>query len=188
MTSVLAELGGRFAGRWAALLVVPGMIYTFGATAAWRLGHARWADIGRLGDLPNLTDSGSRWAVLVVALPVLSAVVAMTAHGAAAMLARLWFEPWPRPLGPLARRLAELRRRRWELLKRRYIEADESYGSSPRADERERLNAVAGLRNGIALVPPARLGPATAFERSICESGTGIASTSCSRGPGSGWC
>ena len=48
MNTVVAELGRKYVERWVAMLVLPGLLYVAGAAAAWRLGHAHWADLGRL--------------------------------------------------------------------------------------------------------------------------------------------
>src|SRR5688500_4127685 len=108
MTTVLAELGRKYVERWVGLLVLPGLLYVAGAVAAYRLGHAHWADPGRL---TSLLDPGgpldgrsvsSVWLAAVVVLPVLSAAAGLVARGAAAVLGRLWFESWPAGLGRLA--------------------------------------------------------------------------------------
>ncbi|NUR42210.1 MAG: hypothetical protein HOV73_19190 [Streptomyces sp.] len=150
MNTVVAELGRKYVERWVAMLVLPGLLYVAGAAAAWRLGHAHWADPGRLTGL--MEEDGrsvsSVWLLAVVVLPVLSAAAGLAARGAAALLGRLWFDPWPRGLGRPALRLTAARAARWEA-------ADAVFRAEPDRTP-ARLDALAARRNAVALVPPAR--------------------------------
>ncbi|GAB2732963.1 hypothetical protein [Streptomyces bullii] len=160
MNAVLAELGRKYVERWVTLLVLPGLLYVAGAAAAYRLGHAHWADLGRL---TGLLDRGgpldgrrpsSVWLLAIVVLPLLSAAAGLAAQGVAAALGRLWFEPWPAGADRLARRWTAARAGRWAAADRAYREELERAGARPSAADRARLDALAARRNGIALRPP----------------------------------
>lgn len=159
MSAVLAELGGRFADRWAAVLVLPGLFYVLGAAAAVRLGHTGWADLQRLADWPStVAAAGDRtasgWVALALALPVLSFIAAMAARGLAAILARSWFGTWLGPLGRFGERLTARRRHRWEQAEAAFQNALNGLGAKASAQDRSGLDALAAKRNAIALMRP----------------------------------
>ncbi|MCD9144946.1 hypothetical protein [Streptomyces albireticuli] len=159
MNTVLAELGRRYVERWVAVLVLPGLLYVAGAVAAHRLGHAHWADVGRLAGLldPGGPLGGGRtslWVLAFVVLPVLSAAAGLAARGAAAALGRLWFDPWPYGLRRLARRRTAARAKRWRAADRAYLAELEGSGARPPAEARARIDALAARRNAVALGPP----------------------------------
>ncbi|MFG3662069.1 hypothetical protein [Streptomyces sp. NPDC047706] len=118
MNAVLVELGRTYVERWMTLLVLPGLLYVAGAAVAYRLGHTRRADLGRLTGLlepggPLIGTSLSSVWLFVIVLPLLSAAAGLAARGAAAVLARLWFEPWPGVLRRPAERRTAGRAARW---------------------------------------------------------------------------
>ncbi|MER5542696.1 hypothetical protein ABT072_09615 [Streptomyces sp. NPDC002589] len=124
MASFLTELGKRFAEKWFALLVLPGLVFVVVASGAVVLGQRRWADVGRIpADVHRIhAAAGQHDATTVVLLScvVLSGSVAagLLARGLGHAVARLWLgEWWP---APLARRLIARRRRRWSNAQRRY--------------------------------------------------------------------
>jgi hypothetical protein len=162
MNSVLAELGRRYVERWAALLVLPGLLYVSGAVAAYRLGHTHWADLGRLTSLLDAGGSldgrrtSSVWVLVIAVLPVLSAAAGLAARAAASALAQLWFEPWPYGLRRLARQRAEARAERWDAIDRAYRAAWDDADPRPSGETRARLDDLAARRNAIALRRPTR--------------------------------
>ncbi|GEC08278.1 hypothetical protein SSP24_59330 [Streptomyces spinoverrucosus] len=161
MNAVLVELGRRYVERWMALLVLPGLLYVAGAAAAYRLGHVHWADLGRLTGLLEpggpLIGRGvsSVWLFVIVVLPLLSAAAGLAARGMAAVLERLWFEPWPRGLDRLARQRTAARAARWTAADEVYREELDRVGARPSAADSARLDVLAARRNAVALRPPA---------------------------------
>ncbi|MEU7109477.1 hypothetical protein ABZ951_31185, partial [Streptomyces sp. NPDC046215] len=160
MSTVLAELGRRYLDRWMAVLVLPGLLFVAGTAAAVRLGHARWADPGRLTGLldaggPVTGRPASVWVAVAVVLPLLSAAAGLAARGAAAALGRLWFAPWPRGLRRLARWRTAARAARWAAAEAAYRAELTAAGARAPAGARARLDAQAARRNGVALGPPA---------------------------------
>lgn len=163
MNTVLVELGRKYVERWVALLVLPGLLYVAGVTVAHRLGHAHWADLGRLvgllepgGPFGSLVGGSrtSAWVLMIVVLPVLSAAAGLAARGAAAGLGRLWFEPWPYGLRWLARGRTAARAARWSAADRTYRDELSRAGARPTAGTRARIDAAAARRNAVALGPP----------------------------------
>lgn len=153
MTAVLAEMGGRLAERWAAMLILPGVLFTLGAAGAWRLGHAHWADLDRLSETVDELEAGPAWSVLVVGLPVLSVLAALAARSIAAGLSHLWFERWPKVLARLGTRLSTARGKRWTAAQEAFAKAKNQRATKAQRDE---IDALAGSRNAIALLPPSR--------------------------------
>lgn len=147
MSALVAELGTRFAERWAAMLVLPGLIFVVGAAAARYLGHAHWSDVRLLAEpLRSATTSGSTgWLAVAVLLPLASFLAALAARALAGFVERWWFGLWPAVLRPLARGLTGARERRWRA-------ADQACDSASSDD----LDSLAARRNAIALVPPTR--------------------------------
>lgn len=160
MTTVLAELGRQLAGRWAALLVLPGALYVAAVTAAAVLGHAHAVDLA----------AAARWLDGVAAAPaggrlgsVLIAAAAVTAASAGAGLAasavaeaveRVW---WAAGGAPVLRRLAARRARRWERAERRVRDALREFTrSGGAAAEAAALRAAILRRDAVSPVPAAR--------------------------------
>jgi hypothetical protein len=147
MNAFLAELGKRFAERWMALLVVPGVLYTALVMAASRLGQRHALDLRRLADSvsgwANAYDHRPVPAALLAAAVLLAALaVGLAARGVGMLVEAVWSAAGPSWLAdPLVRR----RRARWE-------RADQALA---RAADRD-VAALAAARNAIALTRPAR--------------------------------
>jgi hypothetical protein len=115
MTGFLGEIGQKLADRWAALLVVPGLLYLAAVTAAAVLGQAHALSY------PDLSRKIAAWAaspasksaggtVLIVAAILAGSVVAGLAAAAGGRLTEiLWTLPGKRPP---AKWLADSRRGR----------------------------------------------------------------------------
>jgi hypothetical protein len=116
VTAFLAELGTKLADRWAAALVVPGLLLITAITIAIRLGQAHALDIARLrtwiNSVATSPSSHNPGTLLLAAVGVLGA--AITAGLAAAVLGkcveRTWMSSGRLPFG---RQLVQWRRRRW---------------------------------------------------------------------------
>lgn len=153
MNTVLAELGKKYAARWASLLVLPGLLFVAAVFAATALGHS--LDLGSLTrTVERMAVSASRQpgnlAVAVVVVPVLSAAAGLAATAVAKLVARLWFEPWPAAL------LINRRIRRWKAAAREFdaVRDDTVLASAP--EYQDRLDSLAAKRNAVSLGPPER--------------------------------
>lgn len=162
MGTLVGEFGRRVMERWAALLVLPGLLYVLAAAAARTLGHDSFTDIGRLVDAirnaaANATRDPSLLAIAAVLLPVLAAVAGLLARTAGALAGRLWFGPWPAPLSGAGGRLAAARARRWTAASSAYTEAmnrPDAPGPAVRGERQRELDTLAARRNSIGLRPP----------------------------------
>lgn len=116
MSAFLSELGSRLADRWAAALLIPGLLYLGAVTLAVRLGQLHAVDFGRLStwvtglaDGPVGRDNGT---LLLVALGVLGASTAsaLLASALGKLTEMLWRAPGHRQP---ARAVRDWRLRRW---------------------------------------------------------------------------
>lgn len=103
MTGFLAQLGKALADRWLALLVLPGLLYTSAATAAYHLGQTHAFDTRPLTSwLDHLTSTPAAHRNTIVILAVTgvlltSAAAGLAAAGIGTVLQRLWSSPASRP-------------------------------------------------------------------------------------------
>ncbi|MEU6665393.1 hypothetical protein [Streptomyces sp. NPDC046727] len=118
LTGLVTDVGRKLAERWAAALVLPGLVFTALAATGLALGQRHWADLELLRHrLRALTAGGSgstRTAVLLLAVLAASFAAALLADALAGPYERALHGSWPRPLHPLARRLTERRQRAWD--------------------------------------------------------------------------
>ncbi|MGP3968612.1 hypothetical protein [Streptomyces sp. 6N223] len=158
MNGFLAELGRKFADRWFALLVLPGLFYAGVAAVALTLRQRNWADWQAVWDgvneLTTQTEGqnvGARTALVLVALLPLSTALGLLAQGLAGPVERAMSGEWPRPLAGLATRLTERRAERWRAAHTAYEDAERDP-----AGHDEAVAEAAARRNAIALMSPRR--------------------------------
>jgi hypothetical protein len=161
MNGFLDELGRQLAARWAAMLVVPGLLYVAALVIAGEAGSLRFLPrppVARLDEaltrwgVPG--DRGLLLTVLLVAAAVLAAwAVGLAAQALAATVERVWSGLWPRWAAPVARVLTDRRQDRWDAANLRY--KTEPAQASPPDGERVR-DELAAARNRVALVRPSR--------------------------------
>ncbi|MFJ4326256.1 hypothetical protein ACIP3A_24465 [Streptomyces tricolor] len=149
LTGLVTDVGRKLAERWAAALVLPGLVFTAVAATALTLGQRHWADLGLLRErLRELTAGGpgagsTRTAVLLLGVLAASFAAALLAEALAGPYERVLQGSWPRPLHPLARRLTERRRRAWDSHDAACVAALHTGTAAEREAER---NAVALVR------------------------------------------
>lgn len=145
MSVFLSELGRRAAERWAALLVLPGLLFTAAAATAAVLGQSHWSDTALLRHrAAQLTAPTTVVLLAGLVLSVGSALVARTVGR--------WFElllagHWPGPARRVAARLTARRHAAW----RTY---DLAYEAARDRGEDDRLGELAARRNRVSLTEP----------------------------------
>ena len=157
MTEFLAEAGKQLAGRWAALLALPAVLFVAAVTVAATLGQAHSLDVALAAR--SAARLAARYegravpaAVAAVGLAIAVGAASVIAQGIAAMLQRGW----------LAAGTSRATRRiigwRTDARRARWLAADTAYTEAARAGKRDqaRLGALADARNRIALAEPAR--------------------------------
>ncbi|MEU1011883.1 hypothetical protein [Streptomyces sp. NPDC005890] len=150
LTGLVTDVGRKLAERWAAALVLPGLVFTALAATGLTLGQRHWADLELLRHrLRELTAGGSgsgstRTAVLLLGVLAASFAAALLADALAGPYERVLRGSWPRPLHPLARRLTERRQRAW-------ADRNEACGAALPTAALAELEAE---RNAVALVRP----------------------------------
>jgi hypothetical protein len=157
MSTVLAEMGKKYAERWVSLLVLPGLLFVAAVLAAIALGHS--LDVGRLtSTVERMAAAVSRrpgdLALAVVVVPVLSAAAGLAATAVAKLVARLWFEPWTAL--PLTVPLVNRRIRRWNAAAQDFNAVRDDTASVPAPGYQARLDSLAAKRNAVSLGPPER--------------------------------
>jgi hypothetical protein len=161
----LDEIGKQLAGRWVALLTVPGLLFLVTSAVARSLGHG--TDLPRAEDRLRQValDYGRPPAVLVLAALVVLALATfcgMLVHWLSVVIEEFWLTPWTQwPAGPVLRG----RRRRWARAHWRYRRADQQRESAQLAG---RTHSAAGYartalrqaarRNRIGLTRPCHAG------------------------------
>jgi hypothetical protein len=115
MTALLGEIGQRLADRWAAVLVIPGLLYVAAVTMARVLGQHRALSFSvlsgqatRWANSPALHSAGGV-GLLLAAVLAGSALAALTAAAGGKLTEMIWTLPGRRPP---AGWLAASRRRR----------------------------------------------------------------------------
>ncbi|MFJ3714845.1 hypothetical protein [Streptomyces sp. NPDC090057] len=160
MITVLAELGKQVAGRWAALLVLPGAFYVSTAAVAVLLGHGHALDPGVLtvwlDSVAAAPASGRFGTVLIGAagFTAASAAAGLAASAAAQLVERVW---WASGEAPPLRALAASRGRRWRLAEERVAAALREFtasGGTPRTARA--LRAAIARRDAICPEPSSR--------------------------------
>ncbi|MFJ9815557.1 hypothetical protein ACIRU3_09830 [Streptomyces sp. NPDC101151] len=148
LTGLVTDVGRKLAERWAAVLVLPGLVFTALAAVGLTLGQRHWADRELLRQrLRALTADGAgsmRTAVLLLGVLAASFAVALLADALAGPYERALQGSWPGPLGRLADRLTERRRRGWAA-------RDEACRD---AEGTAQSGALEAARNEVALVRP----------------------------------
>lgn len=185
MSTVLAELGKKYAERWVSLLVLPGLLFVAAVFAATALGHS--LDIGRLTRTveqmaASVSQQSGNLAVAVAVVPELSAAAGLAATAVAKLVARLWFGPWPATL------LVNRRIKRWNAAAREFDAVRNDTASASAPEYQARLDSLAAKRNAVSLGPPERptwMGDRHARSARACGPGTG--STWSLPGPGCGY-
>ncbi|GAA1393474.1 hypothetical protein ACFQZ4_37855 [Catellatospora coxensis] len=153
MSTVLAELGKKYAERWVSLLVLPGLLFVAAVFAATALGHT--LDFGRLTTTvermaASVSQQPGTLAVVVIVVPVLSAAAGLAAAAVAKLVSRLSFEPWPAAL------LVNRRVRRWKAAADEFDAVRDDTAAASAPDYQARLDSLAAKRNAISLGPPER--------------------------------
>ncbi|MEU2060214.1 hypothetical protein [Streptomyces sp. NPDC013455] len=147
LTGLVTDVGRKLAERWAATLVLPGLVFTALAATGLTLGQRHWADAGllrhRLRELTAGSSDSTRTAVLLLGVLAASFAAASLADALAGPYERALSGSWPRPLRPLAGRLTERRRRAWDSRDRACAAARDTGALAEREAER---NAVALVR------------------------------------------
>lgn len=144
---LVTDVGRKLAERWAAALVLPGLVFTGFAAAGLTLGQRHWADLDLLRRrLRALTADGSgstRTAVLLLGVLAASFAAALLADALAGPYERALHGSWPWPLRRMAGLLTVRRRRVWE-----------ARDAACRDQGPEALGASEAARNEVALVRP----------------------------------
>ncbi len=161
MASFFQELAKKLAERWAALLLVPGVLFLVVAWVGSVLGQARAADWGELAHAAaERITAFSRQPLGVQALLLGAALLAATMTGLtvqalAGPTRRLWLGEWPYVLAPLRRWRAGRRRVRWH---RRVDERRRLERAHPRdtrtPEQQRRIDEAAARANALALAEP----------------------------------
>jgi hypothetical protein len=158
MGTLLGEISKQLAQRWAAALVLPGVLYLAVVLAAWHLGHTHLFDTGRLTAAfdhwvaaPEVNTTAGLMLILIVVL-VAAGAVGLLVEGIGLLTERVWlaatWESWPSPLRRLAARQVARRRRRWDAAAAAYQEE---------RDRAARARSLAGLFPRQGLQPPIAL-------------------------------
>ena len=134
MTGLLAGLGTKLAERWAAVIVLPGLLFVTAVAVAVTLGHRHALDAGRLAAevdaLAARPVASSTGTVLLVAVAFLSASAGAGLLAGALAIAVEWC--WHLPGGRRGTvRLTGARRARWQ-------RADDEAGRGIARDARDR--------------------------------------------------
>ncbi|MBL1084250.1 hypothetical protein JK359_20150 [Streptomyces actinomycinicus] len=147
LTGLVTDVGRKLAERWAAALVLPGLVFTVLAAAGLTLGQRHWADAELLRQrLRTLTSGGSgstRTAVLLLAVLAASVAAALLADALAGPYERALQGSWPRLLRGPAGRLTERRRRAWDA---RDAACEAARGTGTLAAREAERNAIALVR------------------------------------------
>ncbi|MEU3981078.1 hypothetical protein AB0F77_13315 [Streptomyces sp. NPDC026672] len=147
----MTDVGRRLAERWAASVVLPGLLFTAALAAALTLGQSRWDDTGRLRQRLTELSSGSgstRTSVLLLGVLAVSFGAGLLADALAGPYERALLGSWPGPLGRAARALTARRRRVWQEREDACAEARAAGADATRVGELE------VRRDAVALVPP----------------------------------
>ncbi|MFJ9155128.1 hypothetical protein ACIRP7_45460 [Streptomyces sp. NPDC102270] len=161
MGALLGEIGKQLAQRWAASLVLPGMLFLAAMLASWNLGHTHPFDAGRLtaafdhwAAAPALNTTGGLVLILMVVF-VAAGAVGIMVQGIGLVTERIWlavaWESWPSPLRRVGAQQVARRRRQWEAAATAYREE---------RDRAARCRSLAALAQRDALQPPPALGVA----------------------------
>ncbi|CAL9346912.1 hypothetical protein [Streptomyces sp. enrichment culture] len=160
MSTLLAELGKHLAGRWAALLLLPGAFYVCAVTAAVVLGHAHALDPAVPAawlDRVALAPASGRFGTVLIAAAAFTAVAAVAGLAASAVAQGVEWVWWSSGEEPVLRRLAARRARRWERAEdavRAALREFTRSGAAPR--EAAALRAAILRRDAICPEPAAR--------------------------------
>jgi hypothetical protein len=182
LSGFLSDFGQKLADRWAAVVVLPGILFTAACAVAITLGQQRWWDARLLWrKLAEFTSAGGagqgagsvRTAVLLLGVVAVSAGAAFAAAGLAGPVEGLLFGRWPRLLARLSSFLTRRRQEAWNSRERacqdmlaERAQAREAADATTNAGTREaardaavaattRLGELEALRNDIALLEPA---------------------------------
>lgn len=168
LTGFLSDFTQKIAERWAALLVLPGLVFTAAAAVAAALGQQRWWDLpllwrklaefaaagGGSAAHPAPADVGTvRTAVLLLGVLAVSVAAALVAGGLGDLYERLLSGRWRGPLRGLAGELTRRRGQAWaareeacrearEERRHRLGEADSASTSEARAEALARVGAA----------------------------------------------
>ncbi|MFJ9664886.1 hypothetical protein ACIRPP_09710 [Streptomyces sp. NPDC101219] len=160
MSTVLTELGKHLAGRWAALLLLPGALYVCVVTGAVVLGHAHALDPSVAADWLDrvaVAPASGRFGTVLIAAAAFTAVAAAAGLAASAVARGAEWVWWASGEEPVLRRLAARRTRRWERAEDAVRSALREFtrsGAAPR--EAAALRAAILRRDAICPEPAAR--------------------------------
>ncbi|TNC26419.1 hypothetical protein [Amycolatopsis alkalitolerans] len=143
MTGLLAEFGKKLAERWAAVLVLPGLVFVAVATVAFTLRQRHWADVGaltRFADRLPRQNGVFATAVLLIVLLLGSFAAGLVAHALGTPVEHVLSGRWPS--GFLRRALTDRRRDAWTAADERCREAGGDLAES------------IARRNRIAMIEP----------------------------------
>jgi hypothetical protein len=171
LSELLADFGQNLAGRWAPLIVLPGVLFAAVGSVAVTLGQQRWWDVQLMGrKLDEFTAAGStgsvRTAVLLLGVLALSVAAAMIADALAAPVEGLLTGRWPRPLGRPSAFLVQRRRVEW-LSRERACRDMRAERERAIADEDAAATEARQAAHGAAVVATARLGELEALRNDI---------------------
>jgi hypothetical protein len=179
LSGFLSDFGQQLADRWAAVVVLPGVLFTAVGSVAVTLGQPHWWDAQLLWrKLAEFTSAGQaadsvRTAVILLGVAAVSAAAAAVVGGLAGPVAGLLFGRWPSLLGRLSGFLTRRRRDAWDSRERACGDvraeralalAEEDAAADAVAHEAAqaaviaataRLGELEALRNDIALLEPA---------------------------------
>jgi hypothetical protein len=181
LSGFLSDFGQKLADRWAAVIVLPGVLFTAVGSVALTLGQRHWWDARLLWrKLAEFTSAGGagqvtgsvRTAVLLLVVAAVSIAAAMVAGGLAGPVEGVVFGRWPRLLTWLSSFLTRRRRDAWNSceqacrdmrVERARARAEEDAAADAEAREAARcaagaatarLGELEALRNDIGLLEP----------------------------------
>ncbi|MEU2295908.1 hypothetical protein ABZ584_00665 [Streptomyces antibioticus] len=159
MDVVLTELGKTLTARWAALIVLPGVLFTAALGVAGALGQAHPWDRAQLvrqvehaGD--QLHGRSAAGLLVLGAAIMVSAGAGLAAQALGGLISRAWLYPWPSPLLRLAAPLVTYRARRWDEAHRAVVARYPRSGESLPRDETREVNRRITYRNARGLLRP----------------------------------
>ncbi|BAC69912.1 hypothetical protein AQJ43_30745 [Streptomyces avermitilis] len=165
LSGFVTDVGRKLAERWAATLVLPGLLFTTVAAVALTLRQSAWSDVDLLrlrvtaltgagsGAGPGAGSGSTRTAVLLLGVLAASFAAALVADALGGPYEQALLGSWPRLLSRPAAALTGRRRRIWQERDdacRRAV-AQDTEGAAERA---ARLGALEVLRNQVALTRP----------------------------------
>lgn len=163
MNDFFGELAKQLAGRWLALLAIPGVLFLAAGWAGLQLGQGDALDTRRLADAASsavgefATRPGGTQLLAVAGLVLGAITVGLIVQALVGPIRTLCLGPWPVPLRRLGRLLTTRRRERWRELHSERAALEKVHPEQERTtDQQHRIDDVAGQTNKIAMSEPTR--------------------------------